>query len=646
MKKQMIALTTGLSVLATSPLGALAEEVNKFGDDQLRIAEGERVESNNLYNLDVNNENKENTEVEIKEVAPKQEGVGVAEVEHEHATVEDMQKAKTGNVFENEALDNIHKAFIGGDGKGDGSSREMQNNNATRTGVNDNLVRASQKHGSIAGIPFVEWIVPKGNTDIRPANPMKPKYITIHETANTAPGANAENHAKYLHNQATNGTFRTASWHFTVDDKQIYQHLPTNENGWHAGDGNGSGNMESIGIEIAVNQDGDYNKAVENAQKLVAHLMKQEGISVDNLRRHQQWSGKKCPDIMISRGNWNNFVSGTKNFTGQGEGIDKPLEEKEENIDENEFNPAEPNIKLTINGNGVNVRNGAGKYYGVVRKLNKGAEFKVKAVKDGWYEIEKGQWVFFDSSYIKLAYNAYDKNPNPNPEKPQVTGKEIKVNGIGVNIREGAGTGYRSVGKAPRGKTYKVQEESNGWIKIGDKQWIYNDSSYIQTITQGGGNNNESNGGNQVQIGKEIKVKGYGVRMRSGAGTGHSQVGTASYGQEFTVQEESDGWVKIGNNQWIFNDPNYIQTIVQGNGNNNGGQVQTGKKIKVKGYGVRMRSGAGVKHSQVGTAGYDQEFTVQEESNGWVKVGDGKWIFNDSSYIQTILLYKKGLTVG
>ena len=55
-------------------------------------------------------------------------------------------------------------------------------------------------------------------------------------------GANAENHAKYLYKQATEGTFRTASWHFTVDDKQIYQHLPTNENGWHAGDGDGSGN--------------------------------------------------------------------------------------------------------------------------------------------------------------------------------------------------------------------------------------------------------------------------------------------------------------------------------------------------------------------------------------------------------------------
>lgn len=82
------------------------------------------------------------------------------------------------------------------------------------------------------------------------------------------------------------------SWHFTVDDKQIYQHLPTNENGWHAGDGDGSGNRESIGIEISVNQDGDYNKALENAKRLAGYLMNKEGISADHIYRHQQWSGK------------------------------------------------------------------------------------------------------------------------------------------------------------------------------------------------------------------------------------------------------------------------------------------------------------------------------------------------------------------
>ena len=48
---------------------------------------------------------------------------------------------------------------------------------------------------------------------------------------NTSRGADDEAHA----NLQYRGNSRQASWHFTVDDDSIYQSLPTNEVGWHAG---------------------------------------------------------------------------------------------------------------------------------------------------------------------------------------------------------------------------------------------------------------------------------------------------------------------------------------------------------------------------------------------------------------------------
>ncbi|MCV5434037.1 hypothetical protein OFN37_33535, partial [Escherichia coli] len=48
---------------------------------------------------------------------------------------------------------------------------------------------------NVYGVTFKEMIVPKGNENIRPGYAMEPKYITIHETANTSKGANALNHA-------------------------------------------------------------------------------------------------------------------------------------------------------------------------------------------------------------------------------------------------------------------------------------------------------------------------------------------------------------------------------------------------------------------------------------------------------------------
>jgi N-acetylmuramoyl-L-alanine amidase len=141
------------------------------------------------------------------------------------------------------------------------------------------------------------------------AYPMTPKYITIHNTANTSKGAGDEMHARYLNNGAGG---RTVSWHFTVDDDSVTQHLPVNVNGWHAGDGlHGKGNRESIGIEICENSDGDFSKAVANAVELVQHLMKAHGISIMNVVPHKHWSGKNCPRKLLA--DWDGLVARFKN---------------------------------------------------------------------------------------------------------------------------------------------------------------------------------------------------------------------------------------------------------------------------------------------------------------------------------------------
>lgn len=77
----------------------------------------------------------------------------------------------------------------------------------------------------------------------RLGNYMKPFFITVHNTANTSKGADAASQVAFVKRSSTG-----VSWQYTVDD----QHLPLNENGWHAGDGRGTVNMKSIGIEINI----------------------------------------------------------------------------------------------------------------------------------------------------------------------------------------------------------------------------------------------------------------------------------------------------------------------------------------------------------------------------------------------------------
>jgi len=157
-------------------------------------------------------------------------------------------------------------------------------------------------------VQIIQDFIPPGRRN-RPGYKLEPRYITVHDTANTSAGADAKAHANYVKSAAAAAIL--ASWHFTVDDKAIYQHLPLNENGWHAGDGaSGTGNRQSIGIEICENRDGNRAAAEANAAWLTAKLLKDYGLGLDRVKQHYDWSGKNCPRVLRGRKDgWKNFLA-------------------------------------------------------------------------------------------------------------------------------------------------------------------------------------------------------------------------------------------------------------------------------------------------------------------------------------------------
>ena len=138
------------------------------------------------------------------------------------------------------------------------------------------------------------------------------RYLTIHQTGNTSAGANAKAH----HNlQARSGI--GYGWHWQVDDKEAIQTHDHDFKIWHAGDGRGKGNTESISIEICVNLDGDYNQSVENGAKLAALILKEENIPIERMVQHNYWTGKNCPEQIRACKNgicWSNFVEKVKGY--------------------------------------------------------------------------------------------------------------------------------------------------------------------------------------------------------------------------------------------------------------------------------------------------------------------------------------------
>lgn len=139
----------------------------------------------------------------------------------------------------------------------------------------------------------------------RPGTPIRPTTLTIHNTDNSRPGADAAAHNRYI--RGRDAVARRVSWHFTVDDKNIYQHLPVNETGWHA---HAAANASSIGIEICMHQGMDVASAYDRAAQLCVFLGTQLGIPMPGgLRQHHDWTGKNCPSVLRALPNgWTEFL--------------------------------------------------------------------------------------------------------------------------------------------------------------------------------------------------------------------------------------------------------------------------------------------------------------------------------------------------
>jgi len=152
---------------------------------------------------------------------------------------------------------------------------------------------------------------------------IKLKGIVIHWTANTNKGANALANRNYF-----NTTDRNASAHYIIDDKNIIRCIPEEEVAYHVGATNYTTIGESIqekingtrwnpnyfliGIEMCVNSDADWNKTYQNTIELAAYLLNKYNLSIDDIYRHYDITGKDCPKMMLAEKEWERFKNNVK----------------------------------------------------------------------------------------------------------------------------------------------------------------------------------------------------------------------------------------------------------------------------------------------------------------------------------------------
>ena len=165
----------------------------------------------------------------------------------------------------------------------------------------------------LSEVHLIQDMIPRGTYGRGKLRPMSVRYITIHATEN--PTGDAWHHALALkrgalraHKRPGGNRIGFLTWHFTIEDRDAYQHLPTNEQGEHA-DFDGPGNNYSIAIEMCEHRGNDVVKTIDNAAKLAAFLMYEHHLSVDNVVPHYHWrrigvspEHKDCPHVLLENG--------------------------------------------------------------------------------------------------------------------------------------------------------------------------------------------------------------------------------------------------------------------------------------------------------------------------------------------------------
>ncbi|MEK4774096.1 N-acetylmuramoyl-L-alanine amidase [Bacillus sp. FSL M8-0139] len=121
-------------------------------------------------------------------------------------------------------------------------------------------------------------------------------------------------------------------------------------------------------------------------------------------------------------------------------------------------------------------------------------------------------------------------------------------------------------------------------------------------------------------------IGGNSVNLRKGPGTGYGIIRQLGKGESYQVWGDSNGWLNLGGDQWIYNDPSYTRYT--------GGNTPATPQASNDGVGVvaitadvlRVRTGPGTNYGIVKNVYRGERYQSWGIQNGWYNVGGDQWI--------------------
>lgn len=312
------------------------------------------------------------------------------------------------------------------------------------------------------GYTFINQPMPSNKKSLKQPYAMTPKYITIHNTSNSAP---AKNEVSYMQ-----GNTSQIGFHVAIDENYVIKCADFNRNTWHSGDGTyGTGNRQSIGIEICRSTGSLdlFKKAEQNCAEYVAKLLKEYGWGISRVKRHKDWSGKYCPHKTMDLG-WQRFLNMIQaeldKLNGKAPVASQPS------------TPSHPSSSVfkvghynnyVVTKDSLNVRSARNASSSILTTIPKGTKVEVSYImyQDNSATAKGALWggVTYNgkTGFINLDYVEPYQYSNS-----KSTNYVVKINTDVLNVRKEPNANAPIVTTVKKGQAFTIIAESNGWGKL------------------------------------------------------------------------------------------------------------------------------------------------------------------------------------
>ena len=189
-----------------------------------------------------------------------------------------------------------------------------------------------------------------------------------------------------------------------------------------------------------------------------------------------------------------------------------------------------------------------------------------------------------------------------------------------LNLRKSAGTSASILMTMPKGAEVIVVSTSNGWSKVMYKNTIgYASKDYLKSDSSVSGNFGTGT------------ITGDEVRMRTGAGTSYSIVGTYAKGTKMTITGSKSGWYKVSyNGKTGYVSGDYMRLVPTTT-------YSSTKNGTVKDNGSNLRMGPSTSFGVVKTVNSGSKATITGMYGSWYEIkGNGEYGY----------MYKTGISLG